>query len=86
MKLSISRKVALLLTACLLVIFSGLTWFNLVIQRRAVMRILRTSGVQVAGLVAGATRDGMLRNNRELIQTTIDTLARIPSVRRPISA
>ena len=82
MKLSISRKVALLLTACLLVIFSGLTWFNLVIQRRAVMRILRTSGVQVAGLVAGATRDGMLRNNRELIQTTIDTLARIPSVRR----
>ncbi len=82
MVLSISRKVSLLLAACLLVIFAAFTWFNLVIQQRAVTRILRMSGVQVAGLVAGATRNGMLENNRELIQATIDSLARIRDVRR----
>ncbi len=73
---SIAGKLTLLLTLSLAAVFGATAALNLWIQRVSTTRILRQSGIQLAGLVAGATREAMLRNDRERIQATVDTLAR----------
>lgn len=82
MKRSISRKFTLLISVSLVAILSAAAWVNLELQERASMRILRLNGAQVADLVAASTRQGMLHNDRQSIQTTIDTLARQRNIER----
>ncbi len=79
---SVSRKLTVLITASLVVIFATASWVNLKLQERAVTRILRVNGAQVADLVSAATRKGMLENDRERIQASIETLARQRSIER----
>ncbi len=73
---SIAGKLTLLLTLSLAAVFGATAALNVWIQGLATTRILRHSGLQVADLVAGATREAMLRNDRERIQATVGTLAR----------
>ncbi len=75
MKHSVAGKLTLLITCALVVVFGTAAWLNLQIQERATTRILRLNGAQIADLVARATREAMLHNDRQRIQATIDTLA-----------
>lgn len=75
MKRSVSHKLTLLMSVSLVVVLSISAWVNLELQERSAMRILRLNGAQVADLVAAAARQGMLVNDRQRIQKTIDTLA-----------
>ncbi|NIA10944.1 MAG: HAMP domain-containing protein [Nitrospiraceae bacterium] len=75
MKRSVAGKLTLLITCALVVVFGTAAWLNLQIQERATTRILRLNGAQVADLVARATREAMLHNDRTRIQATINTLA-----------
>jgi len=82
MKHSVTGKLILLITCVLVVVFGTAAWLNLKIQERAATRILRLNGAQIADLVARATREAMLHNDRERIQSTIDTLSRQRGIER----
>jgi len=82
MKRSIAAKLVLIITAFLIVIFGAAAALNLKIQAKGAMRILRLNGAQLADLVAAATREAMLHNDRAQIQKTIDTLVRQRDIER----
>jgi len=82
MRQSIAAKLTVIITVALVLTFGTATVLNLELQERAAMRIVRLNGAQVADLVAAATRDGMLHNDRERIQETIRTLARQRDIER----
>lgn len=82
MRGSIAAKLTAIITVSLVMVFGAAAVINLRLQERAAMRILRLNGAQVAELVAAATRDGMLHNDRARIQETIDTLARQRDIER----
>ncbi len=82
MRRSIAAKLVFIITASLMVIFGTTAVLNLKIQERGAMRILRLNGAQLADLVAAATREAMLHNDRARIQKTIDTLARQRDIER----
>ncbi len=82
MQKSIAAKLVLIITAFLIVIFGATAALNLKIQEKGAMRILRLNGAQLADLVAAATREAMLHNDRAQIQKTIDTLARQRDIER----
>ncbi len=75
MRNTVAGKLTLLIAATLVVFFGLATWFNLRIQERAEMRILRLNGAQLGDLVVAAARDAMLHNDREQIQKTINAMA-----------
>ena len=82
MRTSIAVKLVLILTASLVVIFGAAAALNLKIQEAGAMRILRLNGAQLADMVAAATREAMLHNDRTRIQKTIDSLARQRDIER----
>jgi len=82
MRGSIAVKLTAIITVSMVVVFGAASIINLGLQERAAMRILRLNGTQIAELVAGATRDAMLHNDRTRIQETIVTLARQREIKR----
>ena len=70
----VATKLVGLIVGGLLLCFGVATWYNLRVQEHATTHILTLNGVQLADLVAGATREAMLHNDREAIRGTIDTL------------
>ncbi len=82
MRRSIAAKLTVIITAALVLTFGTATVLNLKLQERGAMQIVRLNGAQVADLVAAATRDGMLHNDRARIQETIETLARQRDIER----
>jgi two-component system NtrC family sensor kinase len=82
MRKSIAAKLTVIITLSSVVVFGAASIINLKLQERAATRILRLNGTQVADLVAAATRDGMLHNDRARIQQSIDTLARQRDIER----
>ncbi len=72
---SVAGKV-MMLTVGSLVVFLGLaTWINVQVQEAATTRLLTLNDAQLAELVVRATREAMLRNDRQAVGATIDTLA-----------
>jgi len=82
MRKSIAAKLTVIITFSSVVVFGAASILNLELQERAATRILRLNGTQVADLVAAATRDGMLHNDRARVQQSIDTLARQRDIER----
>ncbi len=72
---SVASKVVMLTVGSLVVFFGLATWMNVDVQERASTRLLVLNGAQLADLVARATREAMLRNDRQAIGATISTLA-----------
>ncbi len=72
---SVAGKLALLLTVTLVVIFGVSAGHNLRIQDRSATQISLLNATQLADVLVGSTREAMLRNDREAIQATMDTLA-----------
>lgn len=72
---SVAGKLAMLLTVTLVVIFGVSAWHNLRIQEKSATQIGVLNATQLADMLVGATREAMLRNDREAIQATMDTLA-----------
>lgn len=79
---TVTSKLTLIMAACLAVFFGGATWLNLVIQERGELRILRLNGAQLADMVAAATQEAMLHNDRARIQRTVDTIAEQRGIER----
>ncbi len=79
---TVAGKLTLLIGGLLVVLFAGSAAFNLYLQERAAMRILRLNGSQVVEMVVAATRSAMLLNDPDQIQETIDTLASQRSIER----
>ncbi len=79
---TVAGKLTILVTASLVVVFGLGTWLNVMIQERASHLILRHNGARIADMIAGATRESMLHNDRERIQAMVDTLVRQPGVER----
>lgn len=82
MRNSIAGKLTLMIIASFLLVFGAASWINLKAQERGITRILQKNGGQVATMVAGATRDAMLQNDRTRIQRTIDTLVQQRGIER----
>jgi len=78
----VAGKLALLIVSSLVLLFGLATWLNLQGQERATTRILTLNGAQVAALVAAATREGMLQNDRQAILNTVSTLSRQRDIER----
>lgn len=76
MRNSIAAKLTLMIIVSFLLVFGAAAWLNLKAQEHGITRILQKDGEQIATVVAGATRNAMLKNDRMRIQETIDTLAR----------
>lgn len=79
---SVAGKLALLLTVTLAVIFGVSAWHNLRIQEKSATQISLFNATQLADVLVGSTREAMLRNDREAIQATMDTLASQRNIER----
>jgi two-component system NtrC family sensor kinase len=72
---SVAGKLVMLVVASLVGFFGLATWYNMRVQEEANTHLLVLNGAQLADLVARATREAMLRNDRAAIHATIATLA-----------
>ncbi|MDQ7007833.1 MAG: ATP-binding protein [Acidobacteriota bacterium] len=79
---TVAGKLTILVTVSLIVVFGLGTWLNVMIQERAAHTILSRNGASIADMIAGATRESMLHNDRERIAAMVDSLARQPDVER----
>lgn len=79
---SVAAKLIALIVGSLVLFFGCVTLIALRSQSQTTRRILTLNGAQLADLVAGATRDAMLRNDRGQIVATISTLARQREIER----
>ncbi len=72
----LAAKLTTIVAIGLVVVFGAMTALNLWLQKRATLRILQLNGRQLGDMVVAATRDGMLHNDTERIQATVEALAR----------
>jgi histidine kinase len=72
---SVAGKLVMLVVASLVGFFGLATWYNMRVQEEANTHLLVLNGAQLADLVARATREAMLRNDRAAIHANIATLA-----------
>lgn len=71
----LAAKLTAIVAVGLIVVFGTMTALNLWLQERATLKILQLNGMQLGDMVVAATRDGMLHNDRERIQATVEALA-----------
>lgn len=71
----LAAKLTAIVAVGLMLVFGAMTVLNLWLQKRAMLRILQINGRQLGDLVVAATRDGMLHNDPERIQGTVQALA-----------
>jgi two-component system, NtrC family, sensor kinase len=74
LKDSLGPKLVMIIVGGLIVLNGLTTWYNLYVQDKGVIKLLEMSGAQLSSTIAGAAKDGMLRNDREAIQRTVETL------------
>ncbi|MFN3412544.1 MAG: ATP-binding protein [Thermoanaerobaculum sp.] len=72
----LAAKLTIIVAMGLVVVFGAMTALNLWLLERATLRILQINGRQLGDMVVAATRDGMLHNDTERIQATVEALAR----------
>jgi len=74
LKDSLGPKLVILIVGGLLALNVLTAWYNLSVQEKGVIKMLEASGAQLSSIVAGAAKEAMLRNDREAIQRTVETL------------
>jgi two-component system NtrC family sensor kinase len=71
---SLGPKLVLIIIGGLILLNTLTTWYNLYNQEKGIIKLLEMSGKQLSSIVAGAAKEGMLHNDREAIQKTVETL------------